>query len=318
MASLHERTQLYLFMLLVASTTTSLAVAQNLAPPPQAKSGCQEKCGALIISYPFGIGENCSMRPEFTIACNQSTTVSPSASFTNGTFTFPITITNFSLDDGELQVMQDIARLCYDDNGTETNSVSFLELPAPYTISTKNNFFTLGCNVLSLYQQDVDEDGQKGFGVALCEDILGKELPESCTGFGCAQTSISSGMQNISIGMAALNGYNATDPWESNYKCSYAFIVEEGNFTFAPKTSFQQLNTTTQQLPVAVNWAIGDESCEVAKNLTSYSCRDNSSCVNRSTITNGTAGYICRCLPGYEGNPYLGCQGDLLMLHARE
>ncbi|KAM5587421.1 wall-associated receptor kinase 3-like [Rosa sericea] len=310
MASLHEQilvTELYLLMLVAA--TTLLAAAQTLPPPPQAKSGCKEKCGDLTIPYPFGIGENCSMRPEFTIACDQSTTVSPSANFTNGTFTFPITITKFSLDDGELQVMQDIARNCYDDKGTNTNSSSSLELPAPYIISTKNKFFTLGCNVLSLYQQVVDEDPQSGVSVPFCENILGKEIPESCNGFGCAQTSIPSGLQNISIAMGQLYSYNASDPWASNYTCSYAFIVEEGNFTFAPKTSFQQLNTTIQQLPVAVNWAIGDEPCAVAKNLTDYSCKENTICVDRSTVIDETAaGYICRCLPGYEGNPYLGCQ----------
>lgn len=297
--------QFSLLMLAAATTTTLLAAAQTLAPP-QAKSGCNETCGDLTIPYPFGIGENCSMRPEFTINCDQY-----SANFTNSTFTFPISITNFSLDVGELQVMQVIARNCYDDEGNRTvHSVSSLKLPPPYTISTKNHFFTLGCNVLALYQQDVDSDSQKGVTVTLCQDILGKEIPKSCTGFGCAQTSIPSGLQNISIAMAALGGYNATDHWESNYKCSYAFIVEEGNFTFAPKTSFEQLNTTIQKLPVAVNWAIGNESCEVSKNLTNYSCKENSTCVDRKTITDGTVGYICRCLPGYEGNPYLGCQGN--------
>ncbi|PRQ29727.1 putative transferase, protein kinase RLK-Pelle-WAK family [Rosa chinensis] len=310
MASLHDRILVTLLslLMLVAATTTLLA-AQTLVPPPQAKPGCREKCGDLTIPYPFGLGEACSMRPEFTITCDQSTTATPSANFTNSTFTFPITITNFSLVDGELQVMQDIARSCYDEEGNHTKRRSSLKLPPSYTISTKNSFFTLGCNVLAVYQQGVDVDYQIGVNVALCMDILGKELTEACIGVGCAQTSIPSGLQNISIGVASLNGYNASDPWESKYKCSYAFIVEEGNFTFAPKTSFEQLNTTNQQLPVAVNWAIGDESCAVAKNLTDYSCKENTICVDRSTITNETAaGYICQCLPGYEGNPYLGCR----------
>ncbi|KAM5587411.1 wall-associated receptor kinase 1 [Rosa sericea] len=311
MASLHERILVTLLslLMLVAATTTLLAAAQTLVPSPQAKPGCREKCGDLTIPYPFGLGEACSMRPGFTITCDESTTAPPSANFTNSTFTFPITITNFSLVDGELQVMQEIARNCYDEEGYSTNSSSSLELPPSYTISTKNNFFTLGCNVLALYLQGVDVGYQTGVNVALCMDILSEELTKSCIGVGCAQTSIPSGLQNISIAVGSLNGYNASDPWESNYKCSYAFIVEEGNFTFAPKTSFQQLSTTIQQLPVAVNWAIGDEPCAVAKNLTDYSCKENTICVDRSTITDeAAAGYICRCLPGYEGNPYLGCR----------
>ncbi|KAL6206572.1 hypothetical protein ACLB2K_023820 [Fragaria x ananassa] len=73
-----------------------------------------------------------------------------------------------------------------------------------------------------------------------------------------------------------------------------------------------------RSLPVptttVLNWQIGDVPCEEAqKNKGNYACKGNSICVNRSNINEGgyesydgwPLGYICRCLPGYQGNPYL-------------
>lgn len=282
----------------IAAATITILLAAESTALPQAKPECQEKCGDLIIPYPFGVGEFCSMRPEFTVTCDQSTTeltaAPSSANFTNSTFTFPITISNFSLVDGELQVLQAIARDCYDEEGYTTNIESVLQLPPSYTISTRNDFFTIGCNVLGFFgEEGVDVNYGRGINVALCEDFLG-DLTKSCTGVGCSRITVPGGMQNVSILMGKMDDFNETDRWQSNYPCSYAFIVEDGNFTFDPESSFQQLKTTRQQLPVAVNWAVGDKSCEEATHL----CAGNASCVDRSTITDGMVGYICRCWPG--------------------
>lgn len=63
--------------------------------------------------------------------------------------TFPTRITNFSHAQGELQVMQSVARECYDQGGWymyNMSSNSTLQLPPFYIISYKNNFFAVGCN----------------------------------------------------------------------------------------------------------------------------------------------------------------------------
>lgn len=69
-----------------------------------------------------------------------------------------------------------------------------------------------------------------------------------------------------------------------------------------------------QSVPVVVHWAAGNLACHVARNNASrYACQSpHSQCKDSS----GGQGYICRCLPGYQGNPYLahGCQG---MLYAK-
>ncbi|PRQ30835.1 putative protein kinase RLK-Pelle-WAK family [Rosa chinensis] len=312
MAFLHWRMQMMKLSLVIL-----LAAVTTRAAADQALHGCAEKCGDITIPYPFGIGDGCYLRPEFNITCNGPTTPT-STNFANSTYTFPMAIANFSISEGELQVMQAVALDCYDNKGVKiANSTSTLELPPSYTISAKNKFFLVGCNNAAIYEgllqfPDPDEGSDfqaAGFTVTLCVNELGKELHESCDGFGCAQTSILSGLQNITVSLDALDADNRTDSWSLKYLCSYAFIVDEGNFTFSPERSFQQLNTTRQQLPVLINWAIGGEPCEVAKkNHSTYACKENTTCVDRSTITNGTVGYLCHCLPGYHGNPYLGCQ----------
>lgn len=53
--------------LLVAVLATAAAAAQSLSKP-----GCQEKCGDVVVPYPFGVGMNCSAETSFTILCNET------------------------------------------------------------------------------------------------------------------------------------------------------------------------------------------------------------------------------------------------------
>ncbi|KAK9939333.1 hypothetical protein M0R45_016031 [Rubus argutus] len=300
-----------------------LLVAAAQSQTPQVKPNCPERCGDIPIPYPFGIGADCYLRPEFNITCDQSTTP-PSPKFSNSTFTFPTRITNFSHAQGELQVMQSVARECYDQGGWymyNMSSNSTLELPPSYIISYKNNFFAVGCNSVAVYQgyqgkvPDPKESYKGGYTVSLCQDALGTALPtDSCNGFGCGQNAIPSGLQNMSVELYTLDSvirnYNHWNI-EPDYLCSYGFIVQDGNFTFSGNTSFEELNTTRRQLPVVVNWAIGEETCDAAKkNRQTYTCREHSECVDRTINGTSSGGYTCRCMTGFNGNPYLsdGCQ----------
>ncbi|KAM5587436.1 putative wall-associated receptor kinase-like 16 [Rosa sericea] len=137
--------------------------------------------------------------------------------------------------------------------------------------------------------------------MSLCNSL--GSVDGSCSGVGCCQTSIPSGMTNRTITLSSYN--NHSDIWSFN-PCSYAFIVQEGQFSFS-NTSFQEL-IVTEQLPLVLNWAIGNEPdpCDAAEKRQDFACNKNSKCVNH----NNRNGYVCECLPGYEGNPYLpdGCQ----------
>nr|DAD30276.1 TPA_asm: hypothetical protein HUJ06_031744 [Nelumbo nucifera] len=61
-------------------------------------------------------------------------------------------------------------------------------------------------------------------------------------------------------------------------------------------------------VPTILNWAIENDSCEniTMRNSTTYACGNNTDCYKSP---NGL-GYLCECLKGYRGNPYLqhGCQ----------
>ncbi|BBH01172.1 wall-associated kinase 2 [Prunus dulcis] len=267
------------------------------AAEAQALPGCPNQCGNLSIPFPFGIAKGCYLRDEFFIDCNE-TNQTPTP-YLNGT---GIPISNLSLN-GELQIMQFVARDCYDQDGsldTKLSNTPRLKLFPPYTISgTKNKFIAVGCDTYAIFEGVRGKEKYITGCMTFCESL--GSISESCSGIGCCQTSIPSGLQVRTVTMSSY--YNHTFIWDFN-PCSYSFIVEEGQFTFSSK-SFQELKSISR-LPMVLNWAIGDEPCDAAQHRQDYACKGNSTCVNPLNLS----GYFCECLPGYEGNPYLpdGCQ----------
>ena len=114
----------------------------------------------------------------------------------------------------------------------------------------------------------------------------------TCSGIGCCDVQIPEGMKNV----------NFTKVWDFN-PCSYAFIIRVDKFKFSSDYLISlQYNRT---FPMVLDWAIGSETCEVAQNKANYLCGANTTCSNLKN----QFGYRCKCKDGYEGNPYLSCQG---------
>lgn len=314
-------------MLIIQLSLLMVAVtlASSQAPRP---ATCSDRCGDVEIPYPFGIEPSCYIEvPEqdeqqFKVTCDQATTP-PLLKFLNGDI-LNQSITNISVGESEMQVMLPTSRNCYTD-GYYNDSLyrnSELILPSGYTISDKNKVYIIGCNKIALYQgfvtqveperTEIEKLGTTG--VSLCQDLLGA-LSNNCSGVGCTQRTIISGLHSINLDVWTIGtGLGSTSQWTLDYPCSYGFIVDDRNFTFAGNATFKEMDSSTNapELPVTVNWEIGKDNCEVAlNNQTSYACKAaNTECVNGTS-----GGYFCRCQKGYQGNPYVlgGCEGKNLL-----
>ncbi|KAG6674130.1 wall-associated receptor kinase-like 2 isoform X2 [Carya illinoinensis] len=124
----------------------------------------------------------------------------------------------------------------------------------------------------------------------------------SCSGVGCCQAPIPTGMTDFSIDVRLYNGSTV----RKFNTCGFAFVVEKKEYNFS--TLDLQNMQNKDAFPLVLDWAIGSQTCEDAKeDTTGYACKSaNSQCYDS---TNGP-GYRCSCSSGYYGNPYLsdGCK----------
>jgi hypothetical protein len=266
----------------------------------QPDSSCSKTCGNVSIPYPFGISEGCYLDPSFQITCNYSSSGTPTPLL--GSNTSNIHVLDISLLDGEVRVLNFIARDCYNESGLPVRGISSKLTLADFFISyTRNMFTVVGCDTFALIY---------GSGVQNYSGVLGAHCDHidsvvngSCSGSGCSQTSIPKGISSLDlISVFSFNNHSAV---RSFNPCGFAFVVEAEAYNFS-SSDLQQLEST-ESVPLVIDWAVGNETCEAAqKNMTSYACKaEDSYCYNS---TNGL-GYRCNCSTGFQGNPYLpdGC-----------
>ncbi|KAM5587415.1 wall-associated receptor kinase-like 1 [Rosa sericea] len=280
-----------LILLSAASTTTTAAAAQALP-------GCSDKCGNLTIPYPFGMNERCSLGDRFHINCSRGAQLDqpPTAYLGDSN----IIVTNISIDVGELLVLSYRGDDCYNKEGDlDYSDIAQFRLGPPYTISdTKNKFYAIGCDTYAIMLGFRGEEEFMTGCMSVCNS-RGSVDKNFCSGAGCCQTNIPSGLNNLTVSLSSY--YNHSYVWDFN-PCSHAFIVQHDLFSFS-FSSFEQLNDT-ERLPMVLNWAIGNDTdpCHEALKRKDFACNANSMCKNRPI--NGSVGYLCECSPGYEGNPY--------------
>ncbi|TVU20916.1 hypothetical protein EJB05_30520, partial [Eragrostis curvula] len=165
----------------------------------------------------------------------------------------------------------------------------------------------MGCNTLAyliLYSRYNSRTGYTTACASVCESP--KALTNgSWLGVGCCQNAITDGLTRYDVYFKSV--HKDSNSYQFN-QCCYAALVATETFNFSSEfiTTMRFNETYKGQQPLVLDWAIGNVTCNVAKNMPSYACRDrNSACVDS---TNGP-GYLCKCSDGYEGNPYLsdGC-----------
>lgn len=216
-----------------------------------------------------------------------------------------VEITDINVD-GQLKVLQFIAKDCYARNGTSILKNSpWIELPHYFTVNnTANKFMVVGCDAIGVVNgKRLSRDYALGC-TAQCEASDDLRLREgSCNGIGCCQTTVAEDVWRLNILLTTSSNYS--DVWDFN-NCGYGFVVEEKAFKFS-KENLNALKEV-ERLPMVVDWAIGNGTCaEVEKNSATFACKSPiSACYKPET----GYGYRCRCLDGYQGNPYLedGCQ----------
>ncbi|PON50289.1 Wall-associated receptor kinase [Parasponia andersonii] len=275
---------------MVIGSYASSSTASSVALP-----GCADHCGSLTVPYPFGIGDGCHSEEKFNITCESS------VAYLFGRQS-NIKVTNISLNDGEMQIWQYVGRDCYNPDGQQNRTMAQLSFAHNFTISsTKNKFTAVGCDTYALIQGYRNDRERYTTGcMSLCDDFSSISY-ESCSGAGCCEISIPSGLISRTVTLSSYNNHRYVRDFNP---CSYAFTVETSGFKFS-NTTFEYLKTI-DQLPIIIDWSIGNVSCDEAKKFGDLKCKANSECVNSKT----RSGHLCKCLRGFEGNPYHphGCQ----------
>ncbi|KAA8538372.1 hypothetical protein F0562_028082 [Nyssa sinensis] len=276
-----------------------IIVAMAATALGQALPGCQERCGDVNVPYPFGIGDGCYNHEWLNLSCNTRSTT-PILRIFNSRFR----VTNISLE-GQVSILSRIGYACYDKSGSPLSDSykPTFQLPKnAYTISsTLNKLTVVGCDSSGAIQW-----GDYATGCTSKCDKPDFVATANCSGFGCCQTSIPEEVKYYtSLNAGSFN--NHTKVWSFS-RCTFAFIVEADKFIF----SRDYLRKTAREffrleLPTAIDWTIGSKKCDRAKNKPGFACSGKSECYTPESIDYG---YRCRCLEGYEGNPYIkdGCR----------
>ncbi|KAK3428187.1 hypothetical protein EUGRSUZ_F04294 [Eucalyptus grandis] len=203
-----------------------------------------------------------------------------------------IQILDISFENHEITVKVFVARDCYNwSGGSLYNNDPSLFLPDFPISSTKNKFIAVGCDTYATFSGSTYVTGC----LSSCGNIS-DVINGSCSGIGCCETSIPRDAYRYNISVTSYN--NHVGIWEFN-PCGYAFVAKDGFFSFSTDNLHEP---PFDMVPIVVDWLIPDQTCDDAKkNTTTYMCQENSNCTDAE---NGN-GYQCRCLEGFQGNPYL-------------
>ncbi|KAE8666655.1 S-adenosyl-L-methionine-dependent methyltransferases superfamily protein [Hibiscus syriacus] len=279
----------------IALFAVTLAVVA-ISVAAQAKAGCQSSCGNISIPYPFGTGNtDCNISRNFFIRCN--TTFNPPKAFLT---TSEIEVVHISLD-GYLRINKSIGYDCYNSTGRSSYSDKWMNL-AKFPIShTRNKFTAIGCDTYA-YVQDNQGDTYSTGCLTFCNNIA-DVINGSCSGIGCCQTAIPKGVKSYHVTFNSSNNHSKILGFNP---CSYGFVLEDGAYNFSVSDLYSD-DFRHKKLPMILDWTIGFQTCTEAKmDPQNYACKQNSACIDAE---NGP-GYLCKCLDGFQGNPYLtnGCQ----------
>lgn len=214
--------QLVLLPSAVAADSNTSAPSPPVPAAP--RSGCPSMCGDVEIPYPFGIGDDCSWKGEFTLTCNHS--FSPPRPYV-----FNMEVIDINLESGEGRVYSPVSSICYNSSNTTTTYASWTLgfTGTPLLISsTRNEFTAIGCSTVAYMGGKEDWSFFTGC-ISTCVSLHdAADDGAVCTGLGCCQTDIPTNISVIEISWSIGNDTPIDNPgWRYN-PCSYAFVAEKG------------------------------------------------------------------------------------------
>ncbi|KAK2662152.1 hypothetical protein Ddye_000726 [Dipteronia dyeriana] len=255
-----------------------LALAQ--AQPAGLSTNCTSKCGIVTIPFPFGIEEGCSMDSWLKVDCNHS---KPYLGSIN------LELLNISLD-GTMRINYPVYNIC----DQTTNSMHGLTLlkSTPFILSPlRNSFVGIGnCGNFSLLSNDDSV-------IAACSTSCNQN--NDTTKLTC-QEQVKSPLKGFFPTMSS-----------SVRECPYSALVEQQWLQDNLKNP-QDIKHRTH-VPVILDWSIftltfdGFEKKQSNKTYELSSTCERSAC---SCFSTEFPTVRCKCLQGFQGNPYLlqGCQ----------
>ncbi|ESQ34676.1 hypothetical protein EUTSA_v10006909mg [Eutrema salsugineum] len=250
-------------------------------------------CGKVTLEYPFGTSfshdPDCyrSEDPSFKLTCDKEKLLFDD-----------LEVVHVNYNASQLRVLIPVSYVCFNSQGHISSESNLIGRLGNLTLSKNNMLTAVGCDMVA-YLSTAGSRRRTSVGcVSICDDPLPQVTDRQCNGVGCCQSPVPA-WSNIFI--VSRNRLRYTSVRSSTSPCIYAFLVENGTFKVSGVESVTNLQNT--RFPVLLDWSIRGETCEQVGGI--KKCGANSECSNSTDNT----GYVCKCLQGFYGNPYLREEG---------